>query len=101
MERNLPALNKKRIPGMDNIPKPPVQPVRTTRKGKDSDSSLTLRYEALARWASAEWLKRNPDNPFMVLWASENCGNNLARQRIKIGRKLKGKVRYSGFKPLD
>ncbi|HLY26231.1 MAG TPA: ATP-binding protein [Aggregatilineales bacterium] len=94
-------MNKKRIPGLDNIPTPPVQPVRPAKKGRDADSLLTLRYEALARWASAEWLKRNPGKPHMVLWASENCGNNLARQRIKIGRKLKGKVRYTGVQPVE
>ncbi len=63
--------------------------------------SLTLRYETLARWASEQWQARYPDKPFLILWASENCGNNLARQRLKVGRKLKGKARYTGHQPID
>ncbi len=100
-ELNLATVNKKRVPGIDNILPPPAQPIRSPKKGKEADSTLTLRYEALAQWASAEWLKRNPDKPYIVLWASENCGNNLARQRIKVGRRLKGKVRYTGFQPVE
>jgi ATP-dependent 26S proteasome regulatory subunit len=63
--------------------------------------SLTLKYETLAKWASEEWAKRYPAKIALTLWASENCGNNLARQRIKAGRRLKGKSRYLGYEPLD
>ncbi|MEP7287469.1 MAG: AAA family ATPase [Chloroflexota bacterium] len=63
--------------------------------------SVTLRYEKLARWAADEWQQSFPDQPFLVLWASENCGNNLARQRVKVGRKLKGKARYTGYEAVD
>ncbi len=63
--------------------------------------SLTLRYENLARWASEQWQQRHPGEQFIVLWASENCGNNLARQRVKPGRKLKGRVRYQGYQSME
>lgn len=63
--------------------------------------SLTLRYENLVRWASQQWQQMHPDQPFAALWASENCGNNLARSRIKAGRKLKGKARYMGYRMID
>jgi ATP-dependent 26S proteasome regulatory subunit len=68
---------------------------------KESQATLTLRYEVLARWAGEQWQKCHPDQPFMILWASENCGNNLARQRIKTGRKLKGRVRYLACQPVE
>src|SRR5258706_1317777 len=68
---------------------------------KPSDPSTTLRYENLARWAVEQWKQRHDDAPYIILWASENCGNNLARQRVKPGRKLKGKARYKGYELLD
>jgi ATP-dependent 26S proteasome regulatory subunit len=67
---------------------------------RDEQASLTLRYENLARWASEQWQQRHPGQPYIVLWASENCGNNLARSRVKTGRKLKGKVRYQGYETM-
>jgi predicted AAA+ superfamily ATPase len=67
---------------------------------KEPETSMTLRYESLSRWASEHWQKQHPGKTFLVLWASENCGNNLARQRIKPGRKLK-KVRYGGYQMID
>src|SRR5215475_2025555 len=63
--------------------------------------TLTLKYESLARWASEQWTQRHPDVKVMTLWASENCGNNLARQRVKTGRKLKSKSRYLGYDILE
>ncbi|HVO44006.1 MAG TPA: AAA family ATPase [Aggregatilineales bacterium] len=63
--------------------------------------SLTLKYETLAKWASEEWARRFPGQHALTLWASENCGNNLARQRIRTGRRLKGKTRYLGYEPID
>src|SRR5215831_619902 len=68
---------------------------------KAADPSSTLRYENLARWATDQWKQRHAETPHMILWASENCGNNLARQRVKSGRKLKGKARYQGYEMLD
>src|SRR5689334_19621822 len=90
-------LKKKKTFGMDSIP-----PVQSKRLGKrDMEMSLTLRYETLARWATEEWQTHHPNRPFLVLWASENCGNNLARQRVKVGRKLKGKAQYKGYQTVD
>src|SRR5436190_11156013 len=90
---------KKHIPGIEPIPGTPVQAYRSSKK--EPEASVTLRYENLARWGSEQWVERNPEQPFLVLWASENCGNNLAVQRVKSGRKLKGKARYAGYTPLD
>ncbi len=75
------------------------QSYRSTKT--EPEVSLTLRYESLARWASEYWQQQHPGKSFLVLWASENCGNNLARQRVKPGRKLKGKARYGGYQPVD
>ena len=90
---------KKNQPGLNVVPGMLVQSYRSTKK--ETDVSLTLRYETLARWASEQWAERYPERPFLVLWASENCGNNLARQRVKTGRKLKGKARYAGYTAVD
>src|SRR5262245_9079069 len=68
---------------------------------KAIDPSTTLRYENLARWAIDQWKQRHGDDAYMILWASENCGNNLGRSRVKPGRKLKGKARYQGYTMLD
>src|SRR5688572_10725140 len=93
------AANKNRLPGMDATPAMLVQSYHSTKK--EAQMSLTLRYEYLARWATEQWQQRHPNEPYMVLWASENCGNNLARQRVKNGRKLKGKVRYQGYQAVE
>jgi ATP-dependent 26S proteasome regulatory subunit len=93
------TVNKNSLPGMDSTSSMLVQSYHSTKK--EAQMSLTLRYENLARWASDQWQERHPGEPFMVLWASENCGNNLARQRVKAGRKLKGKVRYQGYETLE
>jgi ATP-dependent 26S proteasome regulatory subunit len=93
------AVNKNRLPGMDATPAMLVQSYHSTKK--EAQMSLTLRYENLARWATEQWQQRHPNEPYMVLWASENCGNNLARQRVKNGRKLKGKVRYQGYQAVE
>src|SRR5690349_19800415 len=90
---------KKTSPGLDLIPGMLPQSYRSTKK--ELDAPLKLRYEVLARWAVESWNERYPDTPYMVLWASENCGNNLARQRLKVGRKLKGKANYRGNEMID
>src|SRR5947208_16391720 len=92
--------NKNRLPGMDaTTPAMLVQSYHSTKK--EAQMSLTLRYENLARWASEQWQQRHPGEQSIILWASENCGNNLARQRVKQGRKLKGKVRYQGYQAME
>src|SRR5258706_4437305 len=93
------TIKKKSIPGLEPTPSMLVPTYHSTKK--DDQVALTLRYETLARWAGEQWQQRHPEEPFIVLWASENCGNNLARQRVKTGRKLKGKVRYEGYENID
>ncbi|MEP7289106.1 MAG: ATP-binding protein [Chloroflexota bacterium] len=60
-----------------------------------------LRYEQLVRWATQEWSRRYPGKTFVPLWAAEECASNLARNRIKAGRRLRGKGRYTGYETLD
>ncbi len=92
-------VKKKILPGMD--PAHSLVTNHNNKSKKDSEAAMSLRYEGLARWASEQWQQRQPGQPYLVLWASENCGNNLARQRIKVGRKLKGKARYTGYSPVE
>ena len=61
----------------------------------------TMRYESLTLWAKAEWEKRNPGVGYRVLWASDSCGNLLAHNRIKAGRRLKGKAKFLAAQPLE
>ncbi|MCC7446233.1 MAG: ATP-binding protein [Anaerolineae bacterium] len=92
-------VKKKTLPILDATSGVSIEPFRLP--SREAPSAMTLRYENLARWASETWQQRHPGEPYMVLWASENCGNNLARQRVKAGRKLKGKVRYAGVDSID
>src|SRR5258708_11144658 len=93
------TVKKKQSSPLDSISGKPGLSYRASKA--EPENSLTLRYESLARWASEYWQQQNPGKSFLVLWASENCGNNLARQRVKPGRKLKGKARYVGYQPVD
>ena len=60
----------------------------------------TLRYESLVEWAVEEWEERHSDVQYQVLWASESCGNRLALDRVKPGKRVKGKVKFSHIEPL-
>jgi ATP-dependent 26S proteasome regulatory subunit len=91
---------KKTLPGVEMSPGSLLQQSYRSSQ-KEPESSLALRYENLARWADEQWQQRNPTVQRLVLWASENCGNNLARQRVKVGRKLKGKARYTGYQAVE
>jgi ATP-dependent 26S proteasome regulatory subunit len=91
--------SRQMIPDDDPTPGILVPTFHTPKK--EPQAALTLRYEVLARWAGEQWQQAHPGQPFLVLWASENCGNNLARQRIKAGRRLKGRVRYLGCQPVE
>ncbi|HRE47474.1 MAG TPA: ATP-binding protein [Aggregatilineales bacterium] len=72
------------------------------KKVENEKSTLQkLRYEVLVDWAATEWERLYPGAPFMALWASDNCGNNRARERVQPGRKLRGKVRYTGIETLN
>lgn len=85
------------------VPDDPFEGLELPRSARrEADKlSLDLRYESLARWARAEWDKRQFGAEPITLWASENCGNNMAHTRIKPGRKLKGRARYTGVEVLD
>ncbi len=59
-----------------------------------------MRYERLALWARQVWQQRNGERPYQLLWASENCGNQVVHTRIKPRRRLKGKAYYTGVEQL-
>src|SRR5258706_5078985 len=60
-----------------------------------------MQYEQLVRWAIQEWQQRYPEQPYEVVWASDDCGSHLARKRVKAGRKLKDKTQYQGYTELQ
>jgi hypothetical protein len=95
MKKNV---KKQSMPGLEPGHNMLIQTFHSTKK--EDQAAMTLRYETLARWAGEQWQERYPEIPFTLLWASENCGNNLARNRVKKGRKLKGKVRYDGYEQI-
>ncbi len=67
-----------------------------------SSGKMSMRYERLAQWADAEWKQRHGDDaPYQLLWAAESCGNQLAHNRIKPPRKLRGKARYTGYEQIS
>lgn len=68
---------------------------------RGQDNFHPLRYELLVRWAAQQWAERFGEAPILVMWATDSCGNNRARQRVKPGRKLRGKARYIGYEPMD
>jgi energy-coupling factor transporter ATP-binding protein EcfA2 len=61
-----------------------------------SSGQWTMRYERLALWAREEWKKRHGERGYQLLWAAESCGNQLAQNRIRPHRRLKGLARYTG-----
>ncbi len=66
----------------------------------DPRSPKVLRYEVLVRWANDYWAEHFPGVASVVLWASDNCGNNRALARVKAGRRLRGKSRYLGYQAV-
>jgi hypothetical protein len=60
-----------------------------------------MQYERLVRWAQETWSARWPDIPAETIWASVECSNRIAHDKVKPGRRLKGKARYDGFEMLD
>ena len=60
-----------------------------------------MQYERLVKWASAEWKMRYPDIPYVTVWASIECSNNIALSLVKVGRSLRGKAKYGGFEQLE
>ena len=63
-------------------------------------SKADLRYEQIARLAGALWQERYPDQEHITVWASPDCANLIAHERIKPGRRLRGKARYQGVESL-
>jgi hypothetical protein len=59
-----------------------------------------MRHERIVRWATKEWEKRYPDEAYVVVWASPDCANQIAQDRIKPGRRLRGKARYQGVQRI-
>src|SRR5262249_17741886 len=57
--------------------------------------TLTV-HDQLLYWATHEWKRRYADQSYVPVWAEDECGNKLALQRIKPGRKLKADTRYAG-----
>jgi AAA+ superfamily predicted ATPase len=76
---------------------------RHTQSAGDQDTLTrqSLRYEQLVRWATDEWRARYGDQPYKVVWAEDGCASERALSRIKPGRKMTAKARYTGFKTLD
>jgi hypothetical protein len=68
---------------------------------KSKDKGSEMRYERLVEWASAEWEERYPEIPYVTIWASTECSNKVAQSYIKVGRSLRGKMKYNGFEELD
>ncbi|MFN8529917.1 MAG: ATP-binding protein [Anaerolineae bacterium] len=60
-----------------------------------------MQYERLVRWAAKVWQERMPNRQYATIWASPECANHLARKHIRPGRKLRGKVQFSGVTPLE
>ena len=52
-----------------------------------------MQYERLVEWAKSVWEERWPGRKYMTIWASAECGNMIAQNQIKAGRRLKGKAR--------
>lgn len=56
--------------------------------------------EQLVVWAAQEWNQRFGDQDFIAIFADEDCGNFLAFQKVKVGRKLVKKTQYTGFQRI-
>src|SRR5579862_6670982 len=83
------------------IPSLPIQLEKFDQLMPLNAVSLPLmKHEQLLLWAAEEWAQRYPSQRFIPVWADDECGNNLARQRIAPGRRLQGKARYAGYQML-
>lgn len=60
-----------------------------------------MQYERLVQWARETWETRNPDIPYVTIWASAECSNQIAQKQMNVGRRLKGKARYAGMESLE
>ena len=71
------------------------------RNSKQDDEGSVMRYERLVDWAMKEWETRYGDIPYVTIWASSECSNKIAQRKVKVNRKIKGKVRYKGLEELE
>lgn len=60
-----------------------------------------MQYVRLVKWAQREWEARWPDVPTVTIWASAECSNRVAHDKVKPGRRLRGKARFNGLETLD
>src|SRR5688572_29949189 len=70
------------------------------RKPRKKDKGDNMRYERLVEWAKQEWQARYGDVPYITIWASSECSNQIAQEQIKPGRKLRGKAHFAGMEQL-
>lgn len=71
------------------------------RKSKRKGNGGVMRYERLVEWAKKTWEEHYGDAPFMTIWASSECNNKIAQERVKVGRNMRGKAKYAGFEELS
>jgi hypothetical protein len=60
-----------------------------------------MQYERLVQWAEGYWQENFPERAYITIWASTECGNKIAQDQVKAGRKLRGKSRYDGYEAVD
>ena len=60
-----------------------------------------MQYERLVNWARDVWESRWPGQEAVTIWASAECSNQIAQKQVKVGRKLRGRMRYAGMEPLE
>jgi hypothetical protein len=60
-----------------------------------------MQFERLVAWAREQWEMRSPTTKALTIWASSDCGNMIAQQQVKTGRRIRGKARFEGVERLD
>lgn len=75
--------------------------LKRLERGRPAPPGDLLRYERLALWAADEWIARQGDASYQLLWASDNCSNHLAHRRVRPRRRLRGKSYYEGWEALS
>ncbi|MGJ3238878.1 MAG: AAA family ATPase [Anaerolineae bacterium] len=60
-----------------------------------------MRYERLVEWAAQEWKTRYGNAPYVTIWASPDCSNKIAHDKIKSNRRVRGKARYLGITDVE
>lgn len=75
--------------------------VKLTTSVPHSGDRAPLKYEQLVAWAVEQWRNSYGEAPYRVIWADETPANEGVLQRLKIGRRINGKTRYGGHRPLN